>query len=182
MSSASPEWRQTGHHFRIPQRSAAINSMARIVRRPIQFISGPHIRRPRLRGIFLEPCFRGVRIFANTLRCQRRRLPCGYRRKSRLLSSDHGRRPRWPTRCRRNSRCYLILAKHSFRRSSSERTCVSMASCNASAPLLDNSAEAFLSRFCFQSRIACLVALWASDVALRYAFTQVSVIEQVLHS
>src|SRR6266851_4428373 len=87
-----------------------------------------------------------------------------------------------PTRCRRNSRCYLILAKHSFRRSSSERTCVSMASCNASVPLLDNSAEAFLSRFCFQSRIACLVALWASDVALRYAFVQASAIEQVLHS
>jgi hypothetical protein len=62
---------------------------------------------------------------------------------------------------------YLILAKHSFRRSSSERTCASMVFCNASVPLLDNSAEAFLSRFCFQSRIACLVALWASDVALR---------------
>src|SRR5450631_3066900 len=77
---------------------------------------------------------------------------------------------------------YLILAKHSFRRSSSERTCVSMASCNASVPLLDNSADAFLSRFCFQSRIACLVALWASDVALRYAFMQASAIEQVLHS
>src|ERR1700716_4220225 len=77
---------------------------------------------------------------------------------------------------------YLILARHSFRRSSSKRTCVSMASCNASAPLLDNSAEAFLSRFCFQSRIACLVALWASEVALRYAFMQASAIEQVLHS
>jgi hypothetical protein len=38
---------------------------------------------------------------------------------------------------------YLIFAKHSFRRSSSERSCVSMASCNASVPLLDNSAEAF---------------------------------------
>jgi hypothetical protein len=86
------------------------------------------------------------------------------------------------TRCRRNSRCYLILAKHSFRRSSSERTCVSMVSCNASVPLLDNSAEAFLSRFCFQSRIACLVMLWASDVALRYAFMQASAVEQVWHS
>ena len=42
---------------------------------------------------------------------------------------------------------YLILAKHSFRRSSSERTCVSMASCNAVVPLLDNSAEALRSRF-----------------------------------
>jgi hypothetical protein len=70
------------------------------------------------------------------------------------------------TRCRRNSRCYLILAKHSFRRSSSERTCVSMASRNASVPPLENSAEAFLSRFCFQSRIACLVALWAFCHAL----------------
>ena len=40
------------------------------------------------------------------------------------------------TRFRRNPRCYLILATHSFRRSSSERTCVSMASCNASVPLL----------------------------------------------
>src|SRR6266403_398100 len=77
---------------------------------------------------------------------------------------------------------YLILAKHSFRRSSSERTCVSMASCNAAVPLLDNSAEAFLSRFCLQSRIACLVALWASDVALRYAFMQASAIEHVWHS
>src|ERR1700680_322427 len=86
------------------------------------------------------------------------------------------------TRCRCNSRCYLILAKHSFSRSSSERTCVSMVSCNARVPLLDNSAEAFLSRFCFQSRIACLVAFWASDVALRYAFMQASAIEQVLHS
>jgi hypothetical protein len=62
---------------------------------------------------------------------------------------------------------YLVLVKHSFRRSSSKRTCVSMASCNASVPLLDNSAEAFLSRFCFQSRIACLVAFWACDAALR---------------
>ena len=77
---------------------------------------------------------------------------------------------------------YLILAKHSFRRSSSERTCVSMVFCNASMPLLDNSAEALLSRFCFQSRVACLVALWASDVALRYAFMQESVIEHVWHS
>src|ERR1700733_2408803 len=84
------------------------------------------------------------------------------------------------TRCYRNSHFYLILATHSFRRSSSERTCVSMVSCNGSVPLLDNSAEAFLSRFCFQSRIACLVALWASDVALRYAFMQAPAIEQVL--
>src|SRR5258707_13245651 len=75
-----------------------------------------------------------------------------------------------------------ILAKHSFRRSSSERTCASMASCNAAVPLLDNSAEAFLSRFCFQSRIACLVAVWASDAAFRYVFTQASAIEHVLHS
>ena len=74
---------------------------------------------------------------------------------------------------------YLILAKHSFMCSSSERTCASMVFCNASVPLLDNSAEAFLSRFCFQSRIACLVALWASDVALRYAFMQASAVEQV---
>ena len=77
---------------------------------------------------------------------------------------------------------YLILAKHSFRRSSSKRTCASMASCNAAVPLLDNSAEAFLSRFCFQSRIACLVAVWASDAALRYVFMQASAIEHVLHS
>src|SRR3981189_303334 len=76
----------------------------------------------------------------------------------------------------------LILAKHSFRRSSSKRTCASMASCNAAVPLLDNSAEAFLSRFCFQSRIACLVAVWASDAALRYVFMQASAIEHVLHS
>jgi hypothetical protein len=77
---------------------------------------------------------------------------------------------------------YLILAKHSFRRSSSKRTCASMASCNAAVPLLDNSAEAFLSRFSFQSRIACLVAVWASDAALRYVFMQASAIEHVLHS
>jgi hypothetical protein len=57
-----------------------------------------------------------------------------------------------------------------------------MVFCNASVPLLDNSAEAFLSRFCFQSRIACLVALWASDVALSYAFMQASAIEHVGHS
>ena len=54
-----------------------------------------------------------------------------------------------------------------------------MVFCNASVPLLDNSAEAFLSRFCFQSRIACLVAFWVSDVALRYAFMQASDIEHV---
>src|SRR5712675_2848714 len=77
---------------------------------------------------------------------------------------------------------YLILAKHSFRRSSSKRTCASMASCNAAVPLLDNSADAFLSRFCFQSRIACLVVVWASDAALRYVFVQASAIEHVLHS
>src|SRR4029078_4621452 len=58
----------------------------------------------------------------------------------------------------RTWRGYLILAKHSFRRSSSRRTCDSMASCRAAVPLLENSGEAFLSRFCFQSRIACLVA------------------------
>ena len=57
-----------------------------------------------------------------------------------------------------------------------------MASCNAAVPLLDSSAEAFLSRFCFQSRIACLVAVWASDAALRYVFMQASAIEHVLHS
>jgi hypothetical protein len=77
---------------------------------------------------------------------------------------------------------YLILAKHSFRRSSSNRTCASMASCNAAVPLLDNSVEAFLSRFCFQSRIASLVAFWASDAALRYVFIQASAIEHVWHS
>ncbi len=65
----------------------------------------------------------------------------------------------------RASRRYLILAKHSFRRSSSKRTCDSMAVCSAAVPLLENSAEAFLSRFCFQSRIASLVAFWASDAA-----------------
>ena len=52
----------------------------------------------------------------------------------------------------------------------------------AAVPLLDNSADAFLSRFCFQSRIACLVAVWASDAVLRYAFMQASPIEHVLHS
>jgi hypothetical protein len=77
---------------------------------------------------------------------------------------------------------YLILAKHSFRRSSSVRICVSMASCSAAEPLLDNSAEAFLSRFCLQSRIACLVAIWACDVVLRYVLMQASAIEQVWHS
>ena len=80
------------------------------------------------------------------------------------------------------ARRYLILAKHSFSRSRSELTWVSMASCNASVPLLDNSAEAFLSRFCFQSRIACLVALWASAAALWYAVMQASTVEQVWHS
>src|SRR5258708_38476809 len=77
---------------------------------------------------------------------------------------------------------YLILAKHSFRRSSSNRTCDSMAVCSAAVPLLENSAEAFLSRFCFQSRIASLVAFWASDAALRYVFMQASAIEHVWHS
>src|SRR6478752_6808851 len=77
---------------------------------------------------------------------------------------------------------YLIFARHSFSRSSSERTCASIASCNASMPLLDSSAEAFLSRFCFQSRIACFVALWASNVALEYSFMQASAIEHVWHS
>ena len=80
------------------------------------------------------------------------------------------------------SRRYLILAKHSFRRSSSKRTCDSMAVCSAAVPLLENSAEAFLSRFCFQSRIASLVAFWASDAALRYVFMQASAIEHVWHS
>ena len=61
---------------------------------------------------------------------------------------------------------YLILAKHSFTRSSSERTCETSAFCNAAMPLLKNSPEAFLSRFCCQSRIAVLVAFWASDVDL----------------
>ena len=84
--------------------------------------------------------------------------------------SSSARRFRDLVRAYEGELSYLILAKHSVRRSSSERTCPSMVFCNASVPLLDNSAEAFLSRFCFQSRIACLVALWASDVALRYAF------------
>src|SRR5215471_5579936 len=79
-------------------------------------------------------------------------------------------------------RRYLILAKHSFRRSSSVRICVSMASCSATEPLLDSSAEALLSRFCLQSRIACLVAIWACDVVLTYVLMQASVIEQVWHS
>ena len=82
----------------------------------------------------------------------------------------------------RTSAVYLILARHSFRRSSSRRTWDSMASCSAAMPLLENSAEAFLSRFCFQSRIACLVALWASVVALTYVFVQASAIEHVWHS
>jgi hypothetical protein len=77
---------------------------------------------------------------------------------------------------------YLILAKHSFRRSSSKRTCDSMASCSAAVPLLENSAEAFLSRFCFQSRIGCLVTFWASDVSLTYVFMQASATEHIWHS
>ncbi|AJA63548.1 hypothetical protein RN69_26880 [Bradyrhizobium japonicum] len=48
--------------------------------------------------------------------------------------------------------------------------------------LLDNSAETFLSRFCFQSRMAYLVAFWASGVALTYSFMQASAIEDVWHS
>ena len=61
-------------------------------------------------------------------------------------------------------------------------TVCSVLSIIPAVPLLDNSAEAFLSRFCFQSRIACLVAVWASDAALRYVFMQESAIEHVLHS
>ena len=57
-----------------------------------------------------------------------------------------------------------------------------MAVCSAAVPLLENSAEAFLSKFCFQSRIASLVAFWASDAALRYVFMQASAIEHVWHS
>src|ERR1700739_1281813 len=49
-------------------------------------------------------------------------------------------------------------------------------------PLLENSAEVFLSRFCYQSRIATLVALWASDVALAYACMQASASKHDLHS
>ena len=52
---------------------------------------------------------------------------------------------------------YLILAKHSFSRSSSTRICDSMAPCNATEPLLNNSPDAFLSKFSRQSRIACFV-------------------------
>src|ERR1700730_5266321 len=88
----------------------------------------------------------------------------------------------WVPSGSRSGLSYLILAKHSFRRSSSERTCVSMVSCNARVPLSDNSAEAVLSRFCFQSQIACLVAVWACAAALRYVFMQASAIEHVLHS
>jgi hypothetical protein len=68
------------------------------------------------------------------------------------------------------------LIKQSFSRTSSERTCETMASCSAVVPLLENSAEAFLSRLCCQSRIASLVAFWASDVALRYACMHASAI------
>jgi hypothetical protein len=57
-----------------------------------------------------------------------------------------------------------------------------MVSSSASVPLLESSAEAFLSRFSFQSRIACFVALWASAAALWYAVMQASAFEQVLHS
>jgi hypothetical protein len=79
-------------------------------------------------------------------------------------------------------RRYLILVKQSFSRSISELTCVSMVFCNASVPLFENSAEAFLSRFSFQSRTACLVTLCASAAALWYAVMQASAFEQVLHS
>ena len=57
-----------------------------------------------------------------------------------------------------------------------------MAPCNAAEPLLNNSPEAFLSKFSLQSRIAYLVAFWASDVAVRYAFMQASADEHVWHS
>jgi hypothetical protein len=57
-------------------------------------------------------------------------------------------------RVRLEARAYPMLARHSLRRSSSERTCVSIMSCNACVPLLDNSADAFLSKFWRQSRIA----------------------------
>jgi hypothetical protein len=77
---------------------------------------------------------------------------------------------------------YLILAKHSFRRSSSERTCETSAFCSAAVPLLKNSPEAFLSRFCCQSRIAVLVAFWASDVDLTYVAMQASADEHIGHS
>ena len=79
-------------------------------------------------------------------------------------------------------RRYLILLKQSFSRSISELTWVSIVPCNASVPLLDNSAEAFLSRFSFQSRIASLVALCASAAALWYTVMHASAFEQVLHS
>jgi hypothetical protein len=79
-------------------------------------------------------------------------------------------------------RRYLILPKHSFRRSRSERTCETMVACSAAAPLLANSAEVFLSKFCCQSRIATLVARWASAAALRYVCMQVSASEHDLHS
>src|SRR4029077_17660908 len=48
--------------------------------------------------------------------------------------------------------------------------------------LLANSAEALRSRFCFQSRIACLVAFCASDAALAYVAMQASAVEHVRHS
>src|SRR5690349_15374475 len=67
---------------------------------------------------------------------------------------------------------YLILARHSLSFSSSERTCESRTLCSAAMPLLENSAEAFLSRFCCQSRIATFVALWAVDTALPYVCMQ----------
>jgi hypothetical protein len=82
----------------------------------------------------------------------------------------------------RGRRHYLILAKHSFSRSSSKRTCDSMALCNATAPLLNNSPEAFLSKFSFHSRIACLISLCACAVALRYVCMQASADEHVWHS
>jgi hypothetical protein len=82
----------------------------------------------------------------------------------------------------RIERRYLILARHCFSRSSSVRTCDSMALCNATVPLLNNSPEDFLSKFSFQSRMACLTSLWACDVALMYVCMQVSADEHVWHS
>jgi hypothetical protein len=39
-----------------------INSVARIVRRPMPFTPRPHIECHAFRVIFLEPCFRGVGV------------------------------------------------------------------------------------------------------------------------
>jgi hypothetical protein len=184
INSALPEMRRV--HFKGAQRSFQ-NARHAAARLPAlcnaRFTPRPRIRMPRLQGHFSLTMFpRSVGVCEHLEVVSVADFLAGIDVNPNCCHRITAEGPRWPTRCRRNSRCYLILAKHSFRRSSSERTCVSMASCNASAPLLDNSAEAFLSRFCFQSRIACLVVLWASDVALRYAFMQVSAIEQVLHS